>query len=61
MFAQKIGGFFASMNVNLGRKRTIVPGMSDRAFARLSHGLHHDDVMLWNALAHTYGGTRIRQ
>jgi len=59
-FAQQIGGAVASLHIGLGRKTTVVPGMSDRTFARLSSGQHLEDVMRWNALAHKYGGTRIR-
>ena len=59
-FAQQIGGALASLHIGLGRKKTIVPGMSDRTFARLSSGQHLEDVMRLNALAHKYGGTRIR-
>jgi hypothetical protein len=63
-FAQKIGGVFCSLSINLGRKTTIVPGMSDKAIARLSKREHNKDimdVMRWNALAHQYGGQRFRQ
>ena len=59
-FAQKVGGAVSSLHINLGRKTTIVPGMSDKAFARLAGGEHYEDVMRWNALAHKYGGTRIK-
>jgi hypothetical protein len=47
--------------VNLGRKTTIVPGMSDRAIARASGGEHFEEAVRWSALAHKYGGTPIRQ
>lgn len=60
-FAQKIGGSVATLHVKLGRKTTIIPGLNDRAIVRLARGEHHEDVMRWNALAHQFGGTRIRQ
>ncbi len=59
-FAQKIRGIHAVLNANVARKPTYVPGMSDRAIARLANGQHYEDAMRWNALAHQYGGTRIR-
>jgi hypothetical protein len=58
--ASRLSRALSSLNVALGRRTTIVPGMSDRAVARLSRGQHHEEIMRWNALAHQYGATRIR-
>ena len=56
--ASRVTSIVSALNVALGRKTTIVPGMSDRAFARFSKGEHQEEVMRWNALAHQYGGLR---
>ena len=58
--ARRFGGIFAALNVILGRRTSVLPGASDRSVARLAAGEHHEDIIRWNALAHQYGGTRIK-
>ncbi len=58
--ASKLNRMVASVDIAVGRKTTIVPGLSDNAIARLAKGPHHEDAMRWNATAHQYGGTPIK-
>jgi hypothetical protein len=58
--ASKVTDAIHACNITLGRRTTIVPGLSDRTIARLSTGEHLEDKVRWNALAHQYGGMRSR-
>ena len=59
--ARKAGAIFAALDVRLGRRASVQPGMSDRSVARLAAGEHYEDVVRWNALAYQYGGTRLKR
>ncbi len=52
--ARTIGGTFAAVNVRLGRRTRVTPGMSDRSVARLAGGECYEDLVRWNALAYQY-------